>query len=89
MADKLNERAAAISGAVTGGVLHAVFGVLVLGMPGGMMGAYGSMYYGMMNISSPVFGFGSWITGTLLGGVVGAFVGWLIAASYNWGLKKK
>ncbi len=85
--DKLNAKAATVSGAVTGAVMHALFGLLVFGMPGSMMGAYGSMYYGMMQFGAPAFAFGAWITSIVLGLVAGGFVGWLIAVSYNWGLK--
>lgn len=86
--DKLNEKAAAISGAVTGAVMHLIFGLFIVGMPGGMMGAYGSMYYGMMQLGSPIFSVGAWIVSIILGLIAGAFIGWLIAVSYNWGLKK-
>lgn len=85
---KLSEKAAAIAGAVTGGVLHLIFGMFVLGAPGGMMGAYGNMYYGMMQLGNPTFAFGRWIASIILGLIVGGFIGWLIAAAYNWGLKK-
>ncbi len=87
--DKLNEKAAAISGAITGAVLHVLFGLFIWTTPGMMTGAYGNMYYGMMRFSNPTFEFGGWIVSIILGLIVGAFVGWLIAVSYNWGLKKK
>ena len=86
--EKLSERAAAISGALTGGALHLVFGLLLWGMPGGMMGAWGMMYYGMMPLSNPSFAFTGWIGSIILGLIAGAIVGWLIAVFYNWGLKK-
>ena len=86
--EKLNEKAAAISGALTGGVLHVLFGLFVFGAPSMMTGAHGSMYYGMMQFGSPAFGFGGLVTSTALGLLVGAFVGWLIAVTYNWGLRQ-
>jgi len=85
--EKLNEKAAAVAGAITGAVLHGIFGLLVLGTPGGMMGAYGNMYYGMMQFNAPAFAAGAWATSIVLGLIAGGFVGWLIAVSYNWGLK--
>ncbi|MEM4254746.1 MAG: hypothetical protein QXR53_00255 [Candidatus Norongarragalinales archaeon] len=85
--EKLSEKAAVVSGAITGAALHGIFGLLVLGTPAGMMGAYGSMYYGMMQFASPAFAIGAWVTSIVLGLIVGGFVGWLIAVSYNWGLK--
>lgn len=86
--EKLSEKAAAIAGAVTGGVLHLLFGLLVWGTPGTMMGAYGMMYYGMMQFANPTFGWAGLIGSIILGAIVGAIVGYIIAASYNWGLKK-
>lgn len=86
--EKLSEKAAAISGAVTGGILHVLFGLLVWGTPGSMMGAYNMMYYGMMPFSNPGFSFTGLIGSIVLGIIVGAIVGYVIAASYNWGLKK-
>lgn len=86
--NKLNEKAAIISGAVTGGVIHLLFGFLVIGTPGGMMGAYNMMYFGMAQFANPVFALSAWVVNIILGVIVGAFVGWLIAASYNWGLKQ-
>ena len=86
--EKLNEKAAAISGAITGAVLHLLFGLLLWGTPGMMMGAYNMMYYGMMPFANPAFGWGSLLGSIVLGAIVGAIVGYIIAASYNWGLKK-
>ncbi|MFA6329417.1 MAG: hypothetical protein WCX64_01885 [Candidatus Micrarchaeia archaeon] len=83
----LNEKAAAISGAVTGSVLHLIFGMMVLAAPGALMGSYQTMYYGMMQFGNPGFAFGGWIISAIMGAIAGGFVGWLIAVSYNWGLK--
>ena len=85
---KLSEKAAAISGALTGVVLHAGMGMFGWGASGMMGGAFGSRYYGMMQFANPVYGFGGLFFGTLLGLIVGGFVGWLIAVTYNWGLRQ-
>lgn len=69
--------------------MHLLFGLLVWGSPGAMMGAYGNMYYGMMRFGTPAFGVSTLLVSLILGIVAGAFVGWLIAASYNWGLENK
>lgn len=86
--EKLSEKAAAISGALTGGVLHVLFGLLVFVYPIGPRGMYGMMYYGMMQVQSPAFEFTAWLGSILLGVIVGAVVGYLIAVFYNWGLSK-
>lgn len=86
--DQLNVKAAAISGAITGGLLHLLFGALVMGASGMMRGAYGMMYYGMMNFGNPLFSATGWLESIVLGAIGGAIVGTIIAASYNWGLKK-
>ncbi len=87
--DGLSEKAAAISGGVTGAVLHLILGLLVFGTPGTMMGAYATRYYGMMQLGYSGLAFVGWIVSILVGAVVGGFVGWLVAVSYNWGLKRK
>ena len=86
--EKLSEKAAAISGALTGAVLHLFFGLLVWTFPGPTAGMYGIMYYGMMQSFNPSFAFTGWIGSVVLGLVVGGIVGWLIAFFYNWGLSK-
>ncbi len=88
MYGKLNEKAATISGALTGVVLHAGMGLFGWGASGMMAGAFGSRYYGMMQFGSPAFGFGGLFVGAALGLLVGGFVGWLIAVTYNWGLRQ-
>lgn len=85
--EKLNEKAAAISGAITGVVLHVIFGALVFGASGTMMSAYRNMYYNMMQFNNPGFAFEGLVISIVLGAIVGGFVGWLVAVSYNWGLK--
>lgn len=86
--EKLSEKAAAISGALTGAVLHIVFGALVWTMPMQTSGMYSMMYYGMMQQANPSFAFTGWIGSVVLGLIVGGVVGWLIAFFYNWGLSK-
>ncbi|MDE1804199.1 MAG: hypothetical protein KGH59_00220 [Candidatus Micrarchaeota archaeon] len=72
----ISVKAAAITGAVLG------FLCLLLMLPFGMAG-YGS--YGMMGYSYLGFGLGSLVVGALVGAVGGA----IIAFVYNWALKLK
>lgn len=86
--EKLNEKAAAIAGALTGAVLHALGGLFLWGMPGVGMGAMRAMMYYQFPENAFAFSFTSFIGGILGGLIIGAIVGYLIAVFYNWGLKK-
>jgi hypothetical protein len=84
--EKLNEKAAAISGALLCGLMSLFSGVFFLG--GSMMGGYGGRYYGGMMggyYNQPFGGIGL-IFGIIAGLIIGAIVGYLAAAFYNWGL---
>ena len=86
MAERLDEKAAAIAGAVTTAVLHLLMGVLFMGMPGYGTGMYNTMMYLPAN---PVqVGFTQILYGTIASLIIGAIIGLLVAVSYNWALKK-
>ncbi|MDO8537600.1 MAG: DUF5676 family membrane protein [archaeon] len=86
--DGLNVKAAAIAGAVTGAVLHLLAGIVFAASPGMMSGMYSMMMYNSLQYGMGAFSITSLIGSIVLGAIVGAIVGWLIAVSYNWGLKK-
>jgi hypothetical protein len=86
--DKLNEKAAAFSGAALGGLMSLVSGLFFWGQ-GSMMGNYGNYggrYYGMMGYYNQSFGGTGIILGILTGLLFGALIGCLAAVLYNWGL---
>ena len=86
MAEKLDEKAAAIAGAVTTAVLHFLMGIFFFGMMGTGTGIYNMMMYLPAN---PVqVGFTQILYGTIASLVIGAIIGLLVAVSYNWALKK-
>jgi len=86
MAEKLDEKAAAIAGAVTTAVLHLLMGVFFIGMPGYGTGMYNMMMYasaGGINVGTTQLLFG-----TIASLIIGAIIGLVVAVSYNWALKK-
>lgn len=86
--EKLSEKAAMISGAVTGGVLHVLFGLAFWASPGMVTGMNRMMWYGSTQYGAGAFSAYSLLGSIVLGIVVGGIVGYIIAVSYNWGLKK-
>lgn len=86
--EKLSEKAAAIAGALTGGVLHLLAGLWLWGSPGSMTGMMRSMMFYQFPESMLAFSFNAWLLGIIGGLIIGAIVGYLIAVFYNWGLKK-
>jgi len=86
MAERLDEKAAAIAGAITTGVLHFVMGIFFFGMAGSGTGMYNMMMYLPAN---PVqVGFTQILYGTIASLIIGAIIGLVVAVSYNWALKK-
>ena len=86
MAEKLDEKAAAIAGAVTAAVMHLLMGVFFVGMGGTAIGMYNMMMY--MNGINYNAGTSQLVFGTIAALIAGAIVGLVIAVSYNWALKK-
>ena len=82
--EKLNTKAAIISGAVASGALHALFGLAYLGAPGMMNGMYQTMMYNSVQYGMGYFSVTGWISNVILGAIFGAVLGCLIAISYNW-----
>jgi len=86
--EKLNAKAAAMAGALTGAVLHGVGGLLLWGAPGMMTGVMRNMMYYQAPDTMWLFSWNAWIFGIIGGLVIGAVIGYLIAVFYNWGLQK-
>lgn len=86
--ESLNVKAAAIAGTVTGAVIHALAGAVYAASPGMMSGAYRMMMYDSVQYGMGAFSATNFVGSIVLGAIVGAVIGWLIAVSYNWGLKK-
>lgn len=86
--EKLNEKAAAIAGAMTGGLMHALGGLFLWGMPMQSMGLMRSMMYYAFPENAFAFSFSNFLFGIAGGLIIGAIVGYLIAVFYNWGLGK-
>jgi len=86
LTEKLNEKAAAIAGAITTGVLHFLMGIFFFGIGGSGTGMYNMMMYLPTN---PIqIGFTQFIYGTIVALIIGAIIGLVVAVSYNWALKK-
>lgn len=86
--EKLSEKAAMISGAATGGVLHVLFGLAFWASPGMVTGMHRMMWYNSMQYGAGEFSFYGLLGSIVLGIIVGGIIGYVIAASYNWGLGK-
>ncbi len=86
--EKFSVKAAAISGALTGAVLHALAGLFLWASPGMMISAMRNMMYYRFPENAFAFNFYSFLGGIVGGLVIGAIVGYLIAVFYNWGLSK-
>ena len=86
--EALSVKAAAIAGAVTGGVIHVLAGLIYAASPSMMMGMYSMMMYNSMQYGMGLFSITNFVGNIFVGAIVGAIIGWLIAVSYNWGLKK-
>ncbi|HLC79729.1 MAG TPA: hypothetical protein VJG83_04905 [archaeon] len=86
--EKLNVKAAVVSGAITSGVLHALFGMVYLGAPQMMSGVYNMMMYNSIQFGNGYFSATNWMGSIITGAIFGAVLGYLIAISYNWGLDK-
>lgn len=87
--DRLNEKAAAVSGALTAATLYAIAGLMFWGAPGSMMGVMRSMMYYQFSENTFLFSFSGWLFGIIGGMIIGAFMGILIAVFYNFGLGLK
>lgn len=85
--EKLEVKAATVSGAVASGVLHALFGIGYLGAPGMMAGAYSMMMYNSVQFGMGAFSATTWIVNIIAGAIIGAIIGYLVAVSYNWASK--
>ncbi len=86
--DKLDVKAAAISGAVASGVLHALSGILFLGAPQMYTGMWQMMMYNTVQYGMGSFGATNWLGSIVTGAIIGAVIGYLVAVSYNWATKK-
>ncbi len=86
--EKLDVKAATISGAVASGVLHALAGLLFLGAPQMYMGMWRMMMYNTVQYGAGEFVLSNWITTIITGTIIGAVIGYLVAVSYNWAMKK-
>ncbi|MCR4369145.1 MAG: hypothetical protein NUV67_04535 [archaeon] len=85
--EKFNVKGAIVSGAVTSGVLHGLFGLAYLGAPGMMAGMYQMMMYNSVQFNMGAFSATNWIGSIILGAIFGAVLGYLVAVSYNWAAK--
>src|SRR3989344_5318438 len=68
--EKLSEKAAMISGAVTGGVLHVLFGLAFWASPGMITGMHRMMWYNSMQYGAGEFSFYGLLGSIVLGIIV-------------------